>query len=475
METSLFRGESIIVNNGVIIANADGKVVKMNTVAEELTGWSEREVVGRPANKVIELLKLNSPDESRSFVDHVIALNKLSILDEQSILVSKNGKQHLVHITAISICRYNKVNRIVFCLNKLSEYLFTQKAGDYLSKLDPIINLYNRHVIDERNRCLVQDRLPMSIMIGYVHQLDLITSVFGSRIEVEMIKKIAKMVKRNCNKNSVIAESSRDTFLVLMPNTNQVEARVSAEKIVKQCEVTTIGFIPLLISFGIAVTDQLDINISEVITKANLELFEAKLRKGSEQNYVARSIINSFYKNFEHERKHCLRVAKICSEFAKKTHLSSQEVRDLWLSGLYHDIGKVFIEQSILRKPGRLTAEEYQLVQLHSEAGYRLLTSVGGMHNIAKYILAHHERWDGNGYPLGLRGRAIPLQSRIIAVADAFDAMTNTRPYKKIMSFEMAIHELKCNADTQFDPKIVDCFIEVLTSIIQDSSITQDY
>jgi HD-GYP domain-containing protein (c-di-GMP phosphodiesterase class II) len=97
------------------------------------------------------------------------------------------------------------------------------------------------------------------------------------------------------------------------------------------------------------------------------------------------------------------------------------------------------------------------------------------MHNIAKYILAHHERWDGNGYPLGLRGRAIPLQSRIIAVADAFDAMTNTRPYKKIMSFEMAIHELKCNADTQFDPKIVDCFIEVLPSIIQDSSITQDY
>ena len=128
-----------------------------------------------------------------------------------------------------------------------------------------------------------------------------------------------------------------------------------------------------------------------------------------------------------------------------------------------HDIGKINIDESILAKPGPLTDTERLEVQRHAETGYRILSSVSGFANIAEHVLAHHERWDGRGYPKGLKGKEIPLEARIIAVAEAYDAMTTETPYRHALSKEEAIGELKHYAGTQFDPEIVRVFIsEVL-------------
>jgi HD-GYP domain-containing protein (c-di-GMP phosphodiesterase class II) len=147
---------------------------------------------------------------------------------------------------------------------------------------------------------------------------------------------------------------------------------------------------------------------------------------------------------------------------AASLDLSEKMVNDLALLVRFHDLGKIGIPDHILFKQGRLTERERQEVRKHSEIGQRIARAIPGLDPIAQWILQHHERWDGTGYPQGLQGEKIPLACRILAIADAYDAMTSDRPYRKAMTREEAIAELKRCAGTQFDPELVDRFVAIV-------------
>jgi HD-GYP domain-containing protein (c-di-GMP phosphodiesterase class II) len=140
--------------------------------------------------------------------------------------------------------------------------------------------------------------------------------------------------------------------------------------------------------------------------------------------------------------------------------LREGEVQELKTVGLLHDIDKITIDENILNKPGKLTKDEWEEIKRHPEIGYRILSTVNGMSEMAEYVLTHHERWDGLGYPKGLKSDELPLQTKIIAIADAYDAMTSARSYREALSDEVAIAELQKNSGTQFDPDLVTLFIE---------------
>jgi response regulator RpfG family c-di-GMP phosphodiesterase len=159
---------------------------------------------------------------------------------------------------------------------------------------------------------------------------------------------------------------------------------------------------------------------------------------------------------------HSERIVELCYLMGQKMGLTSEQLIELeWLSQL-HDIGKIGIPDRILFKQGSLTAEEWAIMRKHSEIGYRIALSNPELVNVANMILKHHERWDGTGYPLGLKGEQIPIEVRILAVADAFDVMTHDRPYKKATTFAAALGELQANAGSQFDPHLVKVMFEVL-------------
>ena len=148
-------------------------------------------------------------------------------------------------------------------------------------------------------------------------------------------------------------------------------------------------------------------------------------------------------------------------QIGEALNLSTAEMDRLALLVSLHDIGKISISQEILNKPGKLNEEEWEKIKKHPETGYHIALSTGEFAHIAEEILAHHERWDGKGYPNGLKGKEIPLLSRILAIIDAFDVMTNGRPYKSRMSEDEAIDELKRCSGTQFDPELVDIFMDL--------------
>lgn len=164
-----------------------------------------------------------------------------------------------------------------------------------------------------------------------------------------------------------------------------------------------------------------------------------------------------------HTYAHAQRIVHLAQAMGCYLCLSDESIRLIGLAALLHDVGKVGLPQTILNKPGPLNDEEWEMMRLHPEIGQQMLTLAGGVfQSLAPIVLAHHERWDGCGYPLGLAGEAIPIAARILAVVDSYDAMTSYRPYQKALSVAEAYTELRRCSGSQYDPRVITAFFAVL-------------
>lgn len=178
-----------------------------------------------------------------------------------------------------------------------------------------------------------------------------------------------------------------------------------------------------------------------------------------------RSIISTLEEKDSYTHGHSLRVAEYAVIIAHELNLSDLEVREVELCALFHDIGKIGIPDQILLKPGRLTRAEFEIMKSHPVRSSRILEKISSLRNLIPGIKYHHERFDGLGYPEGLRGQDIPLYARIILIADTYDAMTSTRPYRLALDKEVAFAELRNCSGTQFDPTLVEVFIHGIRKI----------
>lgn len=173
----------------------------------------------------------------------------------------------------------------------------------------------------------------------------------------------------------------------------------------------------------------------------------------------AEELINVIALKSPNTASHCIRVSIIALEIGKTFNLSTDEMEQLFVASMLHDVGKVLVDDKILNKPNKLTEVEYEVIKKHSKMGFHILNKIKGFENVSEIVLHHHERYDGEGYPNGLKGKRIPFLSRIIAVADSFDAMTYDRPYRKKMRVEEAVKEIEKNKYSQFDKDIASAFL----------------
>jgi putative nucleotidyltransferase with HDIG domain len=168
--------------------------------------------------------------------------------------------------------------------------------------------------------------------------------------------------------------------------------------------------------------------------------------------------------------RHSSRVATYAVMLAEALGLPSKEIEQIQIGALFHDIGKIAIRDEILGKSGPLTAEEYEIIKEHAQAGYEIAVKANLSQTVTDIIKYHHERYDGTGYPEGLKGNHIPYTARIIAIVDCYDAMTSARSYRVTISQTEALRELKFTAGTQFDPRMVDAFVKCMGDNIRDNN-----
>jgi HD-GYP domain-containing protein (c-di-GMP phosphodiesterase class II) len=215
------------------------------------------------------------------------------------------------------------------------------------------------------------------------------------------------------------------------------------------------------LSLGVGTKDNMDIDFLQTIKAAENYMYQSKLlEKKSSHSAIISSIKATMLEKSHETEAHAERLVTLSRKVGLSLNLSQSEIDNLELLATLHDIGKVGVADQILNKPGKLNNEEWDEMKKHPEIGYRIATSTPELTSIANYILSHHERWDGSGYPQNIAGNQIPLLSRIIAIIDAYDAMTQDRPYRKAIANKDAINEIIKNKGTQFDPEIVEIFIK---------------
>jgi putative nucleotidyltransferase with HDIG domain len=203
--------------------------------------------------------------------------------------------------------------------------------------------------------------------------------------------------------------------------------------------------------------DELIELISSLANSIAIAIDNAKAYETLKYSYLktVQSLVSVVEAKDEYTESHSVRVAKYASFIASEMNYTKDFVEDIWVAGVLHDIGKIGISDSILNKVALLTEEEYDVIKQHPEIAYRIVSGIGLGENILQAIKHHHERFDGEGYPDGIKGEEIPIMAAIISVADAFDAITSNRPYRKLRSMREGINEIVANRGTQFNPNVV--------------------
>lgn len=331
---------------------------------------------------------------------------------------------------------------------------------------DTPTNLYNRNYFDHTlDKYQNTDTSGMGIVICDIDGLKLVNDTLGHAVGDDYLKTAATILCECFGQNDVVARIGGDEFAVLVKHTTTEELSAEASKMDKLLAIINSEerIIPLSMSLGYAVGDGTQKDLKALLKIADNLMYREKLHHRQSEKSKNIGILTKMLevRDFITEG-HGDRMQELSGKLAEAINMSKNEIKDMYLFAQFHDIGKVGIPDRILFKPGRLTKEEINEMKLHTEIGYRIAESSPDLMHISDWILKHHEWWDGNGYPFKLKGEEIPLQSRILTIVDAFDAMTNNRPYRKALSKEEALAEIVKFKGTQFDPTLVDKFVELI-------------
>jgi diguanylate cyclase (GGDEF)-like protein len=338
----------------------------------------------------------------------------------------------------------------------------------YISFHDSLTGLYNRSYFNNELKRLNTGReYPITIITTDLNELKLVNDTMGHAKGDELLQQYAEVVKKSLRSADILARVGGDEFAALLPRTSWEDGRKIISHIRSQelfyNQDSTKDRLPLSIAIGMATAENNKTTLDETFKEADDLMYRDKLQQGA----GARSqIINAFQASLE-ERNFTVgdqvqRLTQLCQKIAEKLNLSTGQISNLSLLVKTHDLGNLIIPDRILFKNGQLTKEEWDIMRQHPEKGYRIAKFITELSGVAGLILRHHEKWDGTGYPLRIKGDDIPIECRILSIVDAYDAMTTNRPYRKAFSPEQAIREIKINAGTQFDPHLVEIFLTVL-------------
>jgi diguanylate cyclase (GGDEF)-like protein/PAS domain S-box-containing protein len=448
--------------DGILMTDEQGQIVDVNPSAVRISGYTRE-----------ELSKMNARDivQDTSFLAYANTFRPVKKREAATGELQYKHKDGSIRWAAVDTVPLSE-NRYLSFVSDITGKKEAEEHLVYLSNHDYLTGLYNRRYFEESIlRLDVQKTLPLSVIIADINGLKLINDSFGQAQGDQIIADTARLISSCCRTGDVLARTGGDEFTLLLPRTGNRDADRILEKIKETCSVYNSDLsneaLHINLSLGFATKSIPGADFVEVCRLAEDQMNQRKLfeKKSSESSIIASIKATMLEKSHETE-EHAERLSLLSRKVGAILELSQLELDHLELLATLHDIGKIGVSEQILTKPGPLDETEWTQMKKHTEIGYRIAMSAPNLATVADYILYHHERWDGTGYPRQLAGESIPLLSRILAVVDAYDAMTQDRPYRPAMTSHQAVEEIKCNAGLQFDPKIVNVFMDHLSEVL---------
>lgn len=463
--------ENVFENSADAIAIVDqqGRFLRWNSRAAELFGFSFEELRGK---KAFELYadKL----EMEKMLD--LLRREGSIQNYEIAFVGKDDTK-IPCAVSISLLK-DETNRNIGSLSiirDLTQWKQTEEKLKYLSFHDALTGLYNRAFFEEEMKRLGQGRhLPLGIIVCDINGLKLVNDTLGHQQGDALLKAAAEILKHAFRSSDIIARIGGDEFAVLLPESSREAVTERLDRIQRAIEAYNEKQPrhPLSLSAGYAVRSEPPLDMQDLFRQADNNMYAEKFKHmESGASRVLQTLTEALETKDYIRDGHARRLRQYCRKLAEKFGLSEKRAENLQLLANFHDIGKISLPDSILFKDQSLSEEELLEMKKHCETGHRIAMSMPDLAPVADLILMHHEHWDGRGYPRGLGGEEIPLECRILAVADAYDAMTRPRPYRKEKTRREAVAELRQKAGTQFDPEVVEEFIRILEESGPDGTI----
>lgn len=454
------------IGDGVIAADSAGIVRMVNREAELITEYQKETVIGKKIDDAYhiyrkgELLRI-----ADGIGDRLRSEGSLDFGDDMFFTTPSGIEKSLdVKASVISLTKGELLGFVVI-FRDVTEKKRIQEEIIYLTYHDKMTGLYNRRFFEEELKRLdVERSYPISVIIGDVNGLKLANDVFGHLSGDQLLIAAANVMKGACRQEDIVARWGGDEYIILLPNTNARTADRIAERIRQRCSELFINDINLSVSLGYATKNSAREDIMAVIKQADDLMYKNKLlERRSTKSKAVQAVFEALHEKSVGEEEHSIRVSELCGKMGEAMQFTSSQIADLKLLGKMHDIGKASIDPGILNKEEPLTSEELEILKQHAEKGYQILSVSPELSFLAGSVLAHHERWDGTGYPNGLKGENIPLWARILAVADSYDAMVSDRPFRKAISKAEALELLKQAAGRKFDPEVAGIFIRLIT------------
>jgi len=453
------------MNEGYYEVDLAGNLVFFNESFRRLTGLSSDELMGKSYKQFYY-----DPKEVFKTFNQVYQTGN-SVTAADWLAVNKDGREAYMELS-VSLRHDEKGNPIGFrgIVRDITERRQTDEKIRYLSYHDQLTGLHNRHFLEEEMKRLDTERqLPISIIMADLNGLKLVNDTYGHQTGDEMLKKVAEVLKTACRDDDLISRFGGDEFVLYLPQTPEAEAQKISERIERSCRKEKVSNVPLSLSTGVAVKVNVEQKLTSLLKAAEDSLYQNKLTESrSGKSAIVNTLLQTLAaKSFETET-HTRNMQEAAHRIGEQLGLPDSELRRLNLLITLHDIGKINIPEELLNKKEALTDAEWEIMKKHSEIGFRIARATEEFAHVAADILAHHERWDGSGYPQGLKGVAIPLLARITALADAYEVMSYGRPYKKAMAPKAIVTELKSCSGTQFDPELVEIFLSVLKAFTDE-------
>ena len=445
----------------LFVLDTAGRILHVNSAVETTLGYEAHELMGRAA------LELH-PEELLAETEENIQEVLKGMAPARAIpLLARDGT--LIDVETRSTRSKWRGQEAVFAVVRdVRERLLAERRLRYLSLHDQLTDVYNRAFFSaEMDRLQDSREYPISIITADANGLKLINDVLGHRAGDEFLRACATVLKSVLRKSDILARVGGDEFAVILPRTGEGAAAAVLERILAAedsfCAENCV--LPMSLSLGVATAASQSVSLDDTYKLADHLMYRDKL---AERSIAHRNILDALLQLLA-ERDfgslgHTEHLKKWCLELGHSFDLSAKQLEALALLADVHDIGLVGVGPEILHSRARLTEEEYKLLRQHPERGLRIAYTFPELAGVADFLLAHHEHWDGRGYPLGLRATEIPLECRILAVADAYEVMTSGRPYRAPLSSALALAELKLCAGMQFDPAVVDRFCAFQTA-----------
>lgn len=473
LQTALHQVMDIIefLPDPTFVIDREKKVIAWNRAIEEMTGVPKKNIIGKgdceyafpfyglPKQMLIDTVlerenNCGSERKEGAFIAEIFS----------PCLYNGNG----AYLWSAASPLYDSVGNVVGAIESfrdITERKEMEKKLKYLGSHDPLTKLANRTYFEEEmSRLESGEHEPVTIIVCDVDGLKLVNDTLGHKAGDNLLVAAAEVLREPFRTEGVAARVGGDEFAVLLKNTDKESADRACRQIYEATKERNVDAeIPLSLSVGFATRKDPLTSLTELFKEADNNMYRVKLHSSqSARSTIVTSMMKMLETRDHITEGHGERVQDLVVELARAYGLPENRMNDLRLFSQFHDIGKVGIPDKILFKPGSLNSEEeYAEMQRHCMIGYRIAQSVPDLVPIADWILKHHEWWNGKGYPLGLEGEAIPVECRILSIVDAYDAMTNDRPYRKGLTHSQAITELLKCSGTQFDPHLVSVFLRL--------------